>query len=79
MDLQALLLKPGDLLEDLTGTVVEQQAPTQRRFGGMNRNKQWREPLPLDALPVRCREVGEGEIGAVEKAQAIVIVLEIKA
>ena len=33
----------------------------------------------IDALPVSLREVGEGEIGAVEKAEPEVVVLEIKA
>ena len=45
----------------------------------MNRHKQRREPLLFDPQPVRVGEVGEGEIGAVEKTEAVVVVLEVKA
>jgi hypothetical protein len=44
----------------------------------VHRHVEGGEPLLLDALPIRRREVGEGEIGAVEEAQAKIIILEIE-
>ena len=45
----------------------------------MHRDIQGREALLFNALPIGSRQVGEGEIRAVEKAEPVVVVLEIKA
>ena len=44
----------------------------------MNRDEQRCQPLLLNPLPVGITEVGECEIGAVEKTESIVIILEVK-
>ena len=79
MDLQALVLKPGDLIKNLAGPLVDQQSAAQGGIGGMDRDKQRREALSLDPLPIGWQQVGEGEVGAVEKAEAVVVVFEIQA
>ena len=45
----------------------------------MHRDIQGREALLFNALPIGSTQVGEGEIGAVEKAEPVVVVLEIEA
>ena len=44
----------------------------------MNRDEQRCQPLLLNPLPVGITEVGECEIGAVEKTESIVIILEVE-
>ena len=44
----------------------------------MHRNKQRRQPQPLNAIPFPLRQIGEGEIGAIEKTQPIIIIFVIK-
>ena len=45
----------------------------------MHRNKQGGEPLLLNALPVGGGEVGERQIRAVKKTEAVVVVFEVEA
>ena len=79
MDLQPPLREPGELIAQQGGPGIHQQTAAQFGIGGMHRDIEGREPLLLDPLPVGGGEIGEGEIGAVEKAQAVVVVLEVEA
>ena len=66
------------MLGQLRRPRIDQQATAQLRIGTVHGDIKRREPLLLDALPVGRAEIGEGEIGAVEEAEPIVVVLEVK-
>ena len=79
VDLEAPLGEPGQLLQQQGGAGIDQQAAAQLGVGGVHRDVQRRKALFLDAAPVGRREIGEGEVRAVEKTQAVVVVLEVEA
>ena len=79
MDLQVALLEPLQLLQQQAGAGIHQQATAQLRLRGVHRHIQRREALLLNPAPVGLAQVGEGEVRAVEKAEAVVVVLQIQA
>ena len=79
VNLQIPFTKPGQLLHQQPGPRIHQKALSQVRFSGVHRYIKRRQPLLIDALPIRLREVGEGEIRAIEEAETEVVILEIQA
>ena len=79
MDLQIPLSEPAELIQQKGCAGVLQKPAAQQRIGGMDRHKQGGQALGLNALPVGVGEVGEGEIGAVEKAEAVIVIFQIEA
>ncbi len=70
--------KTPDLFQDIRHIGFPQQHRPQRAVGRVDGNVLRAEALLLDPLPVRLRQVGKGHKIAVQKAETIVIVLQVE-
>lgn len=69
-----MIRKPLELRENFPGAVIFEELPTNLRLSGMDGHKQGREAHLVNALPFPLGQVGQGEITAIEKAEAIVVI-----
>jgi hypothetical protein len=70
--------QPPQLPEDIRGLGIIQEKTPKAQVAGMNGDEEGAETLFRDPAPIPFREIGEGDIIAMEEGETIVLILMVE-